>query len=216
MPPRSRTRTPPPSSIAEPIVEPRRVTGLLLAAGSGRRYGTPKALVDTGDGPWVLRALDALAGCSSTTVVVGAAAPAVTALIGDRSTVVVNPAFAGGMASSLAVGLSSVPGDVDAVLVMLVDLPDVSSAVVDRLSAAAGPHPRSTLVRASYAGLPGHPVLIGADHLGPFRAALALGEPDAGGATYLRSHGVRLVECGDLATGVDVDRPAGVPGALPE
>ena len=33
-----------------------RTTGLLLAAGAGRRYGHPKALLEDERGPWVVRA----------------------------------------------------------------------------------------------------------------------------------------------------------------
>ena len=50
----------------------------------------------------------------------------------------------------------------DAALVSLVDLPDVDSRVVSRvLAAAVGP---GVLARASYDGVPGHPVLLGSDH----------------------------------------------------
>lgn len=182
---------------------------MVLAAGSGRRYGGPKALVDTGSGPWVLHALDVLASCSTTIVVVGASADAVAALVVGRSTVAVNPEHDAGMASSLRVGLGAVPGDVDAVLVMLVDLPGVTAAVPDRLVVEAGPRPHGSLIRAAYGGVPGHPVLIGIDHLDALRQSLARGEPDAGGSRYLAANGVRSIECGDLADGADVDRPAG-------
>lgn len=39
----------------------------------------PKALVDTGEGPWVARTVDALAGCDPLLVVVGARADEVIA-----------------------------------------------------------------------------------------------------------------------------------------
>lgn len=189
------------------MIEPPRLAGVVLAAGSGRRYGSPKALVDTGDGPWVLRALDVLAGCSMTIVVAGASADRVTAVVAGRSTVVVNPDHGAGMASSLRVGLAAVPDGVDAALLMLVDLPGVRVAVADRLVAAVGTRPRSALIRAAYDGVPGHPVLIGVDHVRALLHSLALGEPDAGGARYLVANGVRLVECRDLADGTDVDSP---------
>lgn len=189
------------------MADPTRVAGVLLAAGSGRRYGAPKALVDTGDGPWVLRALDVLAGCSTTIVVAGASAELVRAVVAGRSTVVVNPDHDAGMASSVRVGLSAVPDGVDAALLMLVDLPGVGAAVAERLVAAAGPRPRGALLRAAYDGVPGHPVLIGVDHVEGLLQSLARGEPDAGGARYLVANGVRLIECRDLADGADVDSP---------
>ena len=62
--------------------------------------------------------------------------------------------------------------------------------------------------RATYAGLPGHPVLIGRAHWsGVYEAAIA----DVGARDYLRSHTVTDVDCSDIATGVDVDRPEDLP-----
>ena len=168
----------------------------------------PKALVDTGAGPWVLRALDALRGCDPLLVVVGARADEVAALLPGDVVVVRNDGYQQGMGSSLACGLRAVPAlepAVDAVLVMLVDLPDVGRPVLDRLLAAAGPPgaARRSLLRASYHGRPGHPVLIGRDH---WPGVLATSTADEGARRYLRDHPPAVVECGDLATGRDVDR----------
>ena len=58
-------------------------------------------------------------------------------------------------------------------------------------------------LRAAYDGVPGHPVLIGRDH---WDGVVASAVGDRGARDYLAAHGVALVECGDLATGVDVDR----------
>ena len=82
----------------------------------------------------------------------------------------------------------------------LVDLPDVGAEVVARVVAAAtGP---TSLARASYDGRLGHPVLLGRDHWEGVRASAA---GDRGARDYLAAHDVTLVECGDLATGRDVD-----------
>lgn len=194
-----------------------RIAGILLAAGQGRRFGGPKALADTGNGPWVLRALATLDGLAPRVVVVGAAAAEVTALLPPGVRAVRNPDFAAGMGSSLTVGLralteprTAVP-EVDAAVIMLVDLPDVTAAVVRRVvdtvaGAAADaviPGLRSALARATFHRRPGHPVLIGADH---FAGVLAVAGADRGARDYLAAHPVTAVECGDLAAGGDVDR----------
>jgi CTP:molybdopterin cytidylyltransferase MocA len=84
-----------------------------------------------------------------------------------------------------------------------VDLPDVTAEVVRRVVAAAtGP---ADLVRATYAGRPGHPVLLGKDHWTGVQGTVA---GDTGARDYLAAYDVTLVECGDLATGRDVDTPA--------
>jgi CTP:molybdopterin cytidylyltransferase MocA len=111
------------------------------------------------------------------------------------------------MGASLRAGLRSLT-TVDVALVHVVDLPDVPAAAVARvLAAAAGP---ASLARAIYRGIPGHPGLLGRDH---WDELLVASDGDRGGreylAAHLAAHGVMQVECGDLATGRDVDRPNG-------
>ena len=89
-----------------------------------------------------------------------------------------------------------------AALVSLVDLPDVDAAVVARVLDAAS-RGRGDLARAAYDGVPGHPVLLGRDH---WAGVVASATGDRGARDYLAAHDVDLVECGDLATGADVDR----------
>jgi CTP:molybdopterin cytidylyltransferase MocA len=152
----------------------------------------------------VLGALAALAECDPVTVVVGARADAVTALLPAGVRAVRNDEFELGMGSSLRCGLAALPDEVDAAVVMLVDLPDVGAAVVRRLVAAATDPIRAALLRAGYGGRPGHPVLLGRDHW-PGVVATATG--DQGARRYLADHRAMIIECGDLATGTDVDRP---------
>lgn len=183
------------------------VAGLLLAAGAGRRMGMPKALVrdDAGE-PWVVRGVRALreGGCDAVVVVLGAAADEAAALLeGVAATYVLAPDWADGMGASLRAGLSFLGPDVECAVVSLVDLPDVGPEVVGRLrGVGAG---SAVLARAAYHGVPGHPVLLGRDHWDGVRES-ATG--DRGARGYLASHDVVLVECGDLATGRDVDTPA--------
>ena len=107
-----------------------------------------------------------------------------------------------GQSASLAAALSAVPADAVAVVITLVDLPDVDAAVVRRVLDAAAPMTSSALGRATFSGTPGHPVLIGSAHFEGLRASLV---GDRGARDYLAARFPTLVECGDLATGVDVD-----------
>ena len=184
-----------------------RVRGLLLAAGAGRRMGSPKALLrDSSGTPFVTRALEALrdGGCDGVTVVVGAAADDVRALLAGEDVVVAED-WAEGMGASLRAGLDTASLDgADAALVSLVDLPDVGAEVVGRLL-AHGPVGPATLARAAYDGSPGHPVLLGREH---WAGVSGSASGDRGARDYLRRHPPLMVECGDLATGRDVDTPA--------
>lgn len=189
------------------------VAGLLLAAGEGRRMGTPKALLrDRAGVPFLDRTLGALldGGCTSVTVVLGAAAASARGLLveagwdeDDAVSVIEASDWASGMGASLRTGLGALgSSDAVAALVTLVDLPDVGDDVVGRL--LSGPVAADTLARASYGGEPGHPVLLGRDHWAGV-AESATG--DRGARDYLAAHDVRAVECGDLATGRDLDHP---------
>jgi len=181
------------------------VTGIVLAAGAGRRAGGPKALRRAADGtPWLalaVRRLEAV-GCGRVLVVLGAGAHEAHALVPEGADVVVAEDWADGMSASLRAGLAAAAGD--AALVTLVDLPEEPAAVGARILAAAPDSP-DALVRAVHSGRPGHPVLIGRAHW----AALAGGlHGDAGARDHLRDHGAVEIECGDLADGRDHDGPA--------
>jgi len=190
-----------------------RVVGLVLAAGAGRRMGRPKALVDD----WLSSSVAVLrdGGCADVTVVLGASAAEAARLV-PGVPVVVAEDWAEGMSASLRAGLRALSdrldaSDADAVLVTLVDLPDVGPDVARRLldrplSRPALSRPeqlRAALARATYDGRPGHPVLIGADHVAE---VIAGASGDRGARDYLATHPHDEVECGDLASGVDVDR----------
>jgi len=189
--------------------------GLLLAAGAGSRMGTPKALLHDATGvPFLDRAVGRLleGGCATVTVVLGAAADDARTVLDEAGWsadeavgVVMAGSWAEGMGASLRTGLGALdaaPDAVTAALVSLVDLPDVGEDVVRRiLDGGAG---AEVLARAAYDGAGGHPVLLGRSHW-PGVVAEATG--DRGARDYLRGRDVRLIECGDLATGRDVDHP---------
>ncbi|RSM90449.1 nucleotidyltransferase family protein [Kibdelosporangium aridum] len=180
------------------------VAGLVLAAGAGRRYGMPKARVRFQGQLFVQRAVQVLAdgGCSPVLAVLGAEADLVRAESPDLNAVD-NPDWPQGMGSSLRVGLRAITGD--AVIVLPVDTPGIRAEAIQRLLALATPQ---ALLRASYHGEPGHPVLIGRDH---WDGVYELATGDAGAREYLRRHKPELVPCEDISDGSDVDKPEQLP-----
>ena len=189
-----------------------RILGVLLAAGAGRRAGGPKALRADADGTsWLARSIRVLrdGGCDAVIVVLGCEAArardvlASSALATDPAITLVDaPDWQQGMGRSLYSGLLSAQAvSWRAALVHLVDLPDVTAEVVRRMIRQSPPD-TAALARATYGGRPGHPVLIGRDHLEPIMGRLT---GDSGAKDYLAQHGAHSVECGDLASGQDYD-----------
>lgn len=180
-----------------------KVAGLVLAAGSGSRLGTPKALVELAGERLVDRAVRVLraGGCDPVLVVAGAAPLEVAG-----AAVVANPDWAGGMGSSLRAGLAVLAGtDAVAVVVALVDQPGIPAAVTARLiqAHAAG----ASVATATYAGKRRNPVLLARatwDEVSRFA------EGDAGARPYLAAHPdhVTPVACDDLGDPDDIDTVA--------
>lgn len=182
--------------------------GVVLAAGAGSRLGMPKALAAGSSGhTWAAdtAAVMAAGGCDRVLVVVGADADAVADSLPPEATAITCPDWATGIAASLRAGLlaaQAVPGG-QRVVVVPVDTPGLSAAAVRRVLDIAGPS-QMALVRAVYRGVPGHPVVFGAQHLSGAIASVA---GDQGARGYLLEHGATRVECSDVAAGEDVDTP---------
>jgi molybdenum cofactor cytidylyltransferase/nicotine blue oxidoreductase len=189
------------------------VAAVVLAAGGGRRYGMPKALVEYEGSLLVERAVrTARAVGDPVLVVLGAQAADVWRRADlDGATVLANEDWESGMASSLRTGLDGLrgwPGRVDAALVTLVDMPGMTPEALRRVAAHAAP---DALAVATYDGVRGHPVLLGRAHWAGVIETLA---GDEGARRYLAAHDVTEVECSDVADPADLDvPPGGVPSA---
>jgi CTP:molybdopterin cytidylyltransferase MocA len=175
--------------------------GLLLAAGEGSRLGTPKALVEIGGVRLVDRGVRMLheAGCTPIVVVTGAARVDVAGAV-----VVHNPDWRTGMGSSFKAGLSALAPECPAVVVALVDQPNVTAEAVLRLRAAHDDGARVAV--ATYGGKPRNPVLIAREH---FAEAAAYAKGDVGAREFLRARAeiVVPVPCDDVADPGDIDTP---------
>lgn len=177
--------------------------------------GTPKALLHDEQGhSFLQRSVAALrdGGCEDVLVVLGAEAERARSLLDETVSVVVADDWAEGMGASLRAGLTAASDtDASCAVISLVDLPDVDGPVVSRVLDRVAPG-REALGRAAYDGVPGHPVLIGRDH---WAGVVATAKGDRGARDYLREHPPLEVECGDLATGRDVDTPHALREGLP-
>jgi CTP:molybdopterin cytidylyltransferase MocA len=166
------------------------VDALILAAGAGKRFGDDaKLLADLHGRPVVAHVVEAArAAASVARVLLVAGAHAVPAFEGVE--VVECASWQEGQSASLRCGLDAL-GAVDRVLVLVGDQPGVTPAAIDRVAAA------EPGARAAYGGTPGHPALLGPEQIAAAR--------ELQGDRGLRDLEWRLVECGDVADGADVD-----------
>lgn len=180
------------------------VAGIVLAAGSGVRFGQPKAPVVIDGERLVDRQVRLLRESDIQPIVV-----VLGAWVGEvpGAQVVVNPDYATGMGSSLARALDyflqdsvQSPEPPDALLVTLVDLPGLTTEALTAISESSG-----ELVQATYSGKRGHPVKIGRRHWQPLREHLRNGHRDQGARDYLAANTVQLTDVGHLASGSDLD-----------
>jgi CTP:molybdopterin cytidylyltransferase MocA len=180
--------------------------GILLAAGSASRMGQNKLLLELGGEPMVRRvARRALeGGLDPLLVVVGHDEPAVrAALAGLPCRLVPCPEWHRGQAASLAAGVTALPADAGAAVVVLGDMPlvepDAIRAVVRRWREDG-----TLLVSCRYGEVAAPPTLYDRS-LWPELLAL---EGDRGGREVVRRQGERVgwVECPASALS-DVDVP---------
>ena len=181
--------------------------GLLLAAGEGRRFGRPKALVEFGGHSLLARGLDVLRAAEADPIVVvlGAAADEVRAVVDLSGCVVlVNTGWGEGMAGSLRLGLAALQEVVQGVVITLVDQPLITPAAIERLVDAW--REGASAVVATYGGQPANPVLLDASLWDAVAAQVA---GDAGARAFLRAHPelVTLVPCDGIAAPDDIDTP---------
>jgi molybdenum cofactor cytidylyltransferase len=186
------------------------IYGLLLAAGTSSRMGRPKQLLPWGGRPLVRHVAEAAlaSGLDGLLVVTGAAAGEVRAALGGldgRLRIAACADYAAGQAHSLRAGIAALPPDARAALVLLVDMPLVTPALIDALLAAYAAAPDALAVIPRHQGQRGNPALLAAA-LFPELIALT---GDAGARAVLERHrdAVRWLDLDDPAVVTDLDTP---------
>ena len=179
------------------------VGGLVLAAGAGRRFGSPKQLAPLHGRPLLehaLAAMDAAASVGRTVVVLGSNAEQILANVAlHGATALICPEWEEGQAASLRAGVAVLAVEVAAIVVTLGDQPAIDPRAIDRVVAARDGS--AAAVRATYDGRPGHPALL---ERALFEQAARL-RGDQGARSLLSTVTVRLVPCDGLGSDADVD-----------
>lgn len=181
------------------------ITGVLLAAGAGSRFGGAKLLAKLGDGRFLAQAgAEPLVAAADEVVAVVRPGDALLARLLEESgcrTVVCDRAVEG-MGASLACGVSAAAG-AQGWVVALADMPAIGRATVARVVTAL--REGADIVAPACRGRRGHPVGFSR----PFAAELMALEGDTGARGILQRYAAQmeLLETDDPGVLVDVDTP---------
>ncbi len=190
------------------------VGAVLLAAGAGTRLGgRPKALLELGGVPLVLRQLIALsgAGVDEVVVVLGHHADAVEAAVRPFPiTLVHNINPDDGQASSVRIGLRALSPKLDAVMVALADQPLLDAQDITALIGAFKKRGDAAMVvprvaRSDGEPEPGNPVIFDA----ALREQWLAGSADLACRTWRHAHPerVRWFDTDNRRYALDIDTP---------
>ncbi len=189
-------------------VEAAPVAAVVLAAGMSTRMGANKLLEDLDGKPVVRHVVEAALAsrCQHVSVVLGHQADDVTAALkGLDVSLVHNPDYADGMATSLIAGVSAIPDTAHAALVCLGDMPLVTPVMINAILDGFARHANARAVVPVAAGRRANPVLISRELF----EDLKLLSGDVGARALLDRAGPGLIEViiDDAAVLLDVDTP---------
>lgn len=180
------------------------IGALVLAAGGGSRFGSPKQLAELRGRPLLEHALNAAAAApvDRTAVVLGANAAEIARRVPlHGAEVVVAADWREGQAASLRAGISVLGEECEAIVIVLGDQPLIEPGAISRVIAARGGEVQA--IRATYRGRPGHPVLFERAAFGEIATLTG----DTGARALLERLGAREVPCDGLGRPDDVDTP---------
>jgi molybdenum cofactor cytidylyltransferase len=135
---------------------------IVLAAGASRRFGSPKQLVRFEGQLLVQRVIAAATELTglAVTVVLGAHAAEIAAnLPPGNASILINRSWQEGIASSIRLAVSRLPGACDGALIMLADQPMVGGHGLARLAAAWRRQPRG-IIASRYGSVTGVPAIF--------------------------------------------------------
>lgn len=198
------------NNLIEQFRSARKVAAIVLGAGRSSRMGEQNKLLATvGGTPMLQRVVDAAlkAELVSTTVVTGCQAAEVRDLLRGREVRFVHNAdYQQGLAGSLKLGLASLGADIDGVIILLADMPFISSEHINELLAEFNPATERDIVAPIREGRLGNPIVWSARYI-PTMMQLS---GDRGARPLLDEFAANVweVPMGDDAIFIDVDTPA--------
>jgi molybdenum cofactor cytidylyltransferase len=189
------------------------IAAVILAAGRSTRFssnqpGTTKLVAELKGKPLIRHVAEAALGSAARPViaVTGHARDLVQAALADVPvTFVHNKDYASGLASSLRVGIAAVPPNAPGAIILLGDMPLVTSDLIDEVIRSFGEGANADAVAPVTAGRRGNPVLLARSLF----AGVAGLTGDEGARRLLQNRSIHVVEIASAgeAAGADIDTP---------
>jgi molybdenum cofactor cytidylyltransferase len=183
------------------------IWAVVPAAGKSERMGRPKMLLPFGRKTLIEKVVSGVMKFSidGILVVVGAQRGEIEQLLRAYPVKsVFNPDFEQGMLSSIQKGLNELPGEAQAVLVVLGDQPQTPASVAERIIAGFEQSGKG-IILPTYRGRRGHPTLIDLKYKGEIMSL----DPAVGLRQLLLRHPDDILEVPVRTSSVlhDIDRP---------
>jgi molybdenum cofactor cytidylyltransferase len=192
-----------------------RLAAVILAAGQSSRMGHNKLLAHWRGKPLLRHVAEAALASTARPViaVTGHEASATrNALSGLDVVLTANPHYAEGLSTSLRTGLASVPADCGGALILLGDMPEVGTDLIERMIAGFAPEDGRAICIAVRGGKRGNPVLW-ARRFFPEMETLT-GDSGAKHLLGIYDEQVCEVEAGDDSVLTDIDTPEALAALL--
>jgi molybdenum cofactor cytidylyltransferase len=183
-----------------------KIACVLLAAGESKRFGSPKQLAILNGKTFIRMTIEKILQTTlfPVHVITGAFQELVSEEIKDFSGIqnIENPNWQSGQASSVSKGIASLPEDVEAVIFLLVDQPQIKIDSLNLLliSYAFSKH---NIIAFRFNNEIRHPILFSK----PLFSALVKISGQAGGRQLFESHPPQFIELNDSDQSLDFDRP---------
>ena len=141
-----------------------KITNIILAAGQSKRMlKDNKLLIKINKQSMIDKMVSTSLNSSadSTVVVLGYQSDIIQEIIQNKEIItIVNKDYKKGLSSSLQCGISALPDDCDAAIIILADMPNIESKIINSLINNFNPQKNKSIIIPTFNGKKGNPILL--------------------------------------------------------